>query len=545
MPLAQISDRSKSAQLSWQFDADIPQNLSLMLEEKARLLRSDAALILPHPEIEEIGDNFRSLAFHDLVLEQNAWVNYLSNRGVKKGNIVVVWLPYSLSFVAVSYALFKIGAQAVILDPEFNWKVGYKEVQKREPAHMIGTSSKLTYSKFIGGRSSGSLNRIEVEDPHARVGSVIRSLKARSTFWQQEVHLTLLKTDGHRCDAASFGQEQLGRLASLYKDWFGLKGGDRGLAGNLLEAILFPAAGLTSLIVVEQISNSSLQSAKSVMKAVERFNLELVSGDALFWRKVSRLAISKDFSRSVSFQALIRGSHLCDCSLDTIKAALPNVSMNLIFGSFRNPFIASRIWERRNERKQSLKDFRGVYIGEPLPGLQISIVSSKAIRWKEEPEAATDVGEISVANQDYAPLSDRNCWNRSGELGFFDRQGRLWYCGSKRDIISSSFGGFCPTRCEIVFNRHPRVKRAIVIGLTKNGKTRAGVVIETEFGDTPKRGIEESRFKAQLLQTAAHCEETSIILDIFFSDRLPLEEGSLDSVDRSRLATEYSRRISH
>lgn len=545
MSLAQISDRSKSAQLSWHFDADTPQNLSLMLEEKARSLRSDAALILPHPEIKEKGENFRSLAFHDLVMEQNAWVNYLSNRGVKKGDTVVVWLPYSLSFVAVSYALFKIGAQAIVLDPEFNWKVGYSEVQKREPQHMIGTSSKLTYSKFIGSRSSGSVNRIEVEDPQARVGSVMRSLKARSTFWQQEVHLTLLKTQGSRCHMASFGQEQLGRLASLYKDWFGLKGGDRGLPGNLLEAILFPAAGLASLIVVEQISDSSFHSAKSAMKAVERFGLELVSGDALFWRTVATLAVRKEFSRTVSFQALIRGSHLSDCNLDTIKAALPNVSANLIFGSFGNPFIASRIWERRNERKHSEKAFRGIYVGEPLPGLQVSIMPSKAIRWKEEPEAATDVGEIATAKQEYAPLGDRNCWDRTGELGFFDQHGGLWHCGSKKDVISSSFGGFCPTRCEIVFNRHPRVKRSILIALNKNDKTRAGLVIETEVGDIPKRGVEESRFKAQLLQIAAHCEETSIILDIFFSDRLPLEEDNLESVDRTRLAKEYSRRISH
>ncbi|MBC2606721.1 AMP-binding protein [Pelagicoccus albus] len=542
MSLAYSPDRSKPVQLGWYFDTDIPQNLSLMLEQKARRHRDAPGFIFPYPDYRANGSNFSFLGFDELAIEQNAWVNYLSNRGVKQGDVVVVWLPYSVSLVTVSYALFKIGAQAVILDPEFNWKVGYRDLQKLDPRHLVGTRSKLYYSKFFGSPAVGPVNRIEVENPQSKVGSGIRSFKARSTFWEKQGEVTLMRTVGRRCQKATFEHDQLCRMAALYKDWFGLQGGDRCLPGNLLEALLFPAAGLASMMVVDHFSDESYQTAKLVMKAMARFEVALVSGNASFWKTVSLLAVRKEFPREAKFEAVVRGTHYQDCDLDTLNAAMLGVSLNLVFGSYNSPFLACRKWSRRNERKRE-HGFRGIYLGKPLPGLDVITLPTGEIRWVEEEGASSEVGEIAVAKKDFVTSDEPKLWKRSGVLGFFDHDGELWYCGDTEDAIGTSFGGFCPVRCEAIFNQHPRVQRSILIALQKNGKTRPGLVVETKVGELPKRGVEESRFKAELLQIAADCEETAIVLDIFFSDSLPLEDGGLESVDRKRLSKEYSKRI--
>lgn len=543
MSTAQTSDSTKSVQLGWHFGVTTPQNLSGVLENKARSLRGAASLILPYPELCPTGSEFVAVGFRELVIEQNAWVNYLSAQDVRKGDEVVVWLSNGPCFIAVIYALFKIGAHAIVLDPEFSVKTGYDVLQGIQPRHMVGTRATLAYAKHLGNEGDDPVNEIEVENPRVFVGSAIRAFQTRLTVWEEDAaRLTLMRTNGQRCSCVSFDQEQLCQLAFYYKDWFGLMEGDRAVPGNLLEALLFPAAGLATIVVSERFSDSSFQAARLVKEASEQFGLQLVSGDARFWRSIARLAARGMLPRGLGFKAIVHGSEWGDCGLDTLNSEMPEVDMNLVFGSACNPFVAARKFGDCGEQRGEVL-FRGLYVGKPLPGLQVSLLPSRVLRWADESGAATPLGEIATARQDYAPLGDRECWAESGELGFFDYDGGLWHCGCKEDVIATSYGGFCPVRCESVFNRHPRVKRSALIALRKDGKTRAGLVVETSLGEIPKRGLEERRFKAELIQLGMDIEETSLVADIFFSDRLPLEEGSLEGVDRKRLSKEYSRRL--
>lgn len=542
MTLANRYDYKDTAQLSLSLRATESTSLSLVLEQQARTLRGVSAMIATSSQSKADVGGYGLLDFRDLVIEQNAWLNFLLNRGVSKGEAVVVCLPYSPGLIAICYALFKIGAHVVLVESGFNWKVGAPELRRHDPKHLVGTGDVLSYSKWIS-QNSGEVSRIEILDPHRPVGSAIRAFQARHIDWGKEcAALTIVDVSGVRCVSASFEQKQLCLLATYFKDWFDLGEGDRGVPGNLLEALIFPAAGLTSVIAGEYLSDQSLFSVEHVMEAVERFDVSIVSGNEGFWRSALQLVELGKCSIGKAFHGIVRTAETCNRDLNTISKILPNITFHEVFGTACNPFVSK---SDKSIASRGGTSFRGVYVGKPLPGIQVSLLCCEDMRWVDEPGAATPVGEIATAKRDYAPLDDPESWERTGELGFFDYDGGLWYCGGKSDLIGTTFGGFCPVRCETVFNRHPKVERCALIALRKNGKTRPGLVVETKLGDLPKRGVEESKFKAELLQLAMDIEETSIIVDIFFSDRLPLEEHGTAGVDRRRLSLEYSRRVKY
>ena len=52
-----------------------------------------------------------------------------------------------------------------------------------------------------------------------------------------------------------------------------------------------------------------------------------------------------------------------------------------------------------------------------------------------------------------------NFWHRMGDLGWFDKEQRLWFCGRKSHALHTRLGLRPPVPTENVFNTHPRVHR--------------------------------------------------------------------------------------
>src|SRR5690606_22589609 len=100
------------------------------------------------------------------------------------------------------------------------------------------------------------------------------------------------------------------------------------------------------------------------------------------------------------------------------------------------------------------------------------------------PVAQGTVGEITVAgptatdsyfNRDAATraakisesLADgrERIVHRMGDVGYFDAQGRLWFCGRKTQRVETAQGAVYTEQVEPIFNTHPDVKRTALVGI--------------------------------------------------------------------------------
>ncbi|NXY98454.1 AMP-binding protein [Streptomyces sp. BR123] len=65
-----------------------------------------------------------------------------------------------------------------------------------------------------------------------------------------------------------------------------------------------------------------------------------------------------------------------------------------------------------------------------------------------------------------AGSTPQRTWHRTGDLGYLDEQGRLWFCGRAAQRVRAEHRDLHTVRCEGVFNAHPLVRRTALVGVT-------------------------------------------------------------------------------
>ncbi|MFE5826801.1 fatty acid CoA ligase family protein [Streptomyces erythrochromogenes] len=151
-------------------------------------------------------------------------------------------------------------------------------------------------------------------------------------------------------------------------------------------------------------------------------------------------------------------------------------------------------------------DGQGTCVGRPVPGTRVIIAPVT-----DGPLGPLDsmtsmptgsVGEILVHGDSVSPryhltphcdaLHKANearpggepprLWHRTGDLGRLDDKGRLWFCGRATQRIRTLSGDLHTVCCEGVFNAHPLVRRTALVGIGPAGAQRPVVCVETESG---------------------------------------------------------------
>jgi acyl-CoA synthetase (AMP-forming)/AMP-acid ligase II len=70
-----------------------------------------------------------------------------------------------------------------------------------------------------------------------------------------------------------------------------------------------------------------------------------------------------------------------------------------------------------------------------------------------------------------------------GDLGWFDAEGRLWFCGRKSQrVVVDAATTLCTEQVEPVFNALPGIKRSALVGIGPRGAQQPVLVYELEAG---------------------------------------------------------------
>ena len=83
-------------------------------------------------------------------------------------------------------------------------------------------------------------------------------------------------------------------------------------------------------------------------------------------------------------------------------------------------------------------------------------------------EAATRAAKISERLAD----GSTRIVHRMGDVGYFDEQGRLWFCGRKTQRVETAEGPLYTEQVEPVFNTHPAIRRTALVGIGEPGHQR-------------------------------------------------------------------------
>ena len=123
--------------------------------------------------------------------------------------------------------------------------------------------------------------------------------------------------------------------------------------------------------------------------------------------------------------------------------------------------------------------------------------------------------------------------HRMGDVGWFDDQGRLWFCGRKSHRVETAQGPLYTEQVEPVFNTHPDVRRTALVGIGPKGAQRPALCVEANAGiDAAQR----PRIERELRNIGARFPHTARIDAFLFHPGFPVDIRHNAKIGREALA---------
>jgi len=121
-------------------------------------------------------------------------------------------------------------------------------------------------------------------------------------------------------------------------------------------------------------------------------------------------------------------------------------------------------------------------------------------------------------------------WHRMGDIGYFDAEGLLWFCGRKSQRLETEQGTFLPVPTESLYDRHPKVRRSALVGVGPRGSERPVLVVEGEERE-PAELVSFAR--ANVVPPTPH--PLPKIERVLFRDALPVDARHNAKIRREEL----------
>ena len=274
--------------------------------------------------------------------------------------------------------------------------------------------------------------------------------------------------------------------------------GDIDVPGFPLFALFSTALGQTCLLPELDPSRPASVDPKKVVDAVLEFGAHSLQGSPAIWRRVGDYCTANRIKLPTVKRVLTFGAPISVELLNAWREVLPaGAQVHTPYGATEAlPISTIGSDEVLGETWRATARGAGTCVGTLAPGIQVRIIritEGVLEEWSDDLMVSRgDVGEIVVAGDVVTWSYDRRpeataqakiregerIWHRMGDLGYFDEQGRLWFCGRKAHRIEGADGRWFSVCGEGMVNVHPRVSRSALVGVGEMGKQTPVLVIE-------------------------------------------------------------------
>jgi len=513
---------------------------------------------------------YRSMTFAQLEAESNRYANGLTKTGIARGMRVLVMVRPGFEFVGLIFALFKMGAVPVMIDPGMGVGRMLDCIRMVDLHAFVG----VPLAHMIRILRPGAFKTVEHVVTVGRRwgwgGPTLRRLRneADADFdtvdTKADEVAAILFTSGSTGPPKGVVYEHGMFNAQVHaiQTHYGIEPGEVDLPTFPLFALFSPAMGMTSVIPDMDPTRPACVDPAKIVEAVRDHRVTNTFGSPALWKRVSEYCVERNIKLPTLRRVLIAGApvpwhvienlhRVLDSGADvhTPYGATESLPVSSISG--KEIFAACSDLTRRGA---------GTCVGNPLPGIDMRLIriSDEPIAdWSDDLQAKDgELGEIVVAGavvtKEYFGLPHATAlakireggriWHRMGDLGYRDSQGRLWFCGRKAHRVVTEWGTLSSVRCEAVFNEHPDVFRSALVGVGPPGRSRPVIVVEPERGRFPS-GRRVTAFCEELLDLGRANELTRRIDRVLFHRSLPVDIRHNVKINREELAVWASGRL--
>jgi len=510
-----------------------------------------------------------TLTYAELENRSNAIAAGLKQYGITRGVRAVLMVRPSPEFFLLMFALFKIGAVPVLVDPGIAKSALKKCLQEARPEAFIGISIAHVARIILGW--AGKTNRLNVTVGKRWFwgGKTLQQIEAAGANARNQMAQTrpddvaaILFTSGSTGipKGVVYRHRHFVAQIQLLREAFDIKPGGVNLPTFPPFALFDPALGLTSIIPDMDPTKPASADPKKLHHAINKFGIDQLFGSPAL------VAVLAKYNQKLPgiLRITSAGAPVPADVVSKMRELLPeNGSLWTPYGATEClPVAVIESRELQSTREQT-EQGAGTCVGRAMSANTVRII---AIRDTEIPEWREDlllpdgqVGEITVAGptatDEYferpqatalAKIRERlddgseRIIHRMGDLGWLDQQGRLWFCGRKSHRVETAQGPLFTEQVEPVFNTHAKVKRTALVGVGKFGEQTPVLCIELHEKVSSE---DQNKIRHELEKIGSGFVHTGGIHHFLFHDGFPVDIRHNAKIGREKLAVWANKKL--
>lgn len=499
---------------------------------------------------------YLQITYAQLESQSNQVANGLTACGIKRGDRVVLMVTPGKDFFALVFALFKIGAVLVCIDPGMGIKNLGKCLEESQPSAFIGIPKSQLARIVLGWARNTLKHKITVG---SWFGLTLKKIIKHSNDAPFMAHTTadeaaaILFTSGSTGipKGVVYTHDNFVSQVNALIDGFDIKPGEIDLCTFPLFALYAPAMGMSAIIPMMDFTQPGKVDPINIIEPIQEFKVNNLFGSPALLKRVGEFGEENKIKLHSLNRVISAGAPVPAHVMKTFKTMLKHdVQVFTPYGATESLPVTILGSDVILKETACLTDQgKGVCVGKLVPSIQakiIRILDGAIDQWSDDLlQESGKIGEICVKGPQVTATyfgrqaatslakmtdSDSSFWHRMGDLGYFDDQGRLWFCGRKTQRVHNKHGEFYTICCEGVFNTHPKVTRT---ALVDGHKDRTALCVELNKDIMPSEHIP---IRNELLEIGSLYPHTKSIKHILFYPEFPVDIRHNAKINREALS---------
>ncbi|MFD4431925.1 fatty acid CoA ligase family protein [Nocardia sp. NPDC058497] len=526
-----------------------------------------AAVIYPDGQTPAGLPDYRRITYGELDQWSDAIAQQLLRSGVSSGTRTIVLVLPSAELYAILFALLKIGAVPVVIDPGMGVRRMVHCLRAVEAEAFIGIPQAHALRVLFARSFRGVRTTLTVGRRWFWRGPTLRAwgrrpsgtLPERSPAAPEDV-LIIGFTTGSTGPAKAVELTH-GNLAAMVEQVHAA----RGNTPPETSLITLPLVGVLDLLLGSRCVLPPLIPSKvgstdpaHVVDAIERFGVRTLFASPALLIPLLEYLRAQPAELSTLSSVFSGGAPVPDWCVAGLREVLsPDAEIYAGYGSTEAlPMSTIESRELLDGLVERAHQGDGTCIGRPADRVEVrllAITDDAVASWDDadRPAGPREVGEIVVtgpkgsthyywpaaANAAGKIADGERTWHRTGDLGWIDEQGRIWFCGRKSQRLETARGPMFTVQVEQVFNVVPGVARTALVGVGARGAQRPVLCVELEPGADP--GAVQTRLRTR----AVEFDTVEPIREFLVHPRFPVDIRHNAKIGREQLAQWAAKRL--
>ncbi len=528
-------------------------NVARFLPKTAAAQPEDCALKIPKGWA---GENirYRSLSFGELEVLSNRCANYLKVKGVKRGVRVQLAVRPGLELILITFALFKLGAVPVVIDPGMGVKNFLACVRRTKPDVLVGIPMAIGLSRIFWRSFKGVQYRISVSGSFEKRLSDAKPDPILANTQVDDLAAILFTSGSTGAPkGVLYEHGMFDAQVRLIGNTYGIERGEVDLPMLPVFALFNPAFGMTTVVPEMNPSRPAAVDPRNIVQAILQNEVTNSFGSPVLWTKICRFCEKTSIRLPSIRRVLMAGAPVPPSLIESFKKVIVNGEIHTPYGATESLPVSSLSGTQILKETQSkTNQGAGTCVGKPVLEMEVRVIriTDAVLETSDQAEVlpAGEVGELivkgPVVTKGYDQLEeatakakikeDNEIWHRMGDTAYLDEQGSIWFCGRVAERVQTADGVLFTDPIEAIFNQQEGVFRSALIGLGKAPNQIPAIVIQPEQDAEPS-----DQWAETILRAVPEDSPAAKVEKVFFHKSFPVDVRHNAKIHRLTLAKAF------